>query len=495
MQFQFPKKMLKCLGSAVEEIKDLEVTQELRLTEGMPDIGRVIAVWGQVMVRSKQWMDDEIGLTGGVKIWVLYAPEEDAVPRVTEGWIPFQMKWDVRCGGREGPVRMMPLLRYADARSTSARKIMLRAGIGVLAQGMYRMETEISVPDELPEQVQVLKRSYPVRLPREAGEKTFHTELDLDWDPGKNMISYAVTPIIGEARVIGDKVAFKGNAMVHLVICTEEGKIQKQICELPYSQLIDLEESYGADAKADVSIAVTDLEADRLEDDKIRIKCTMVGQYLVDDRQVLELAEDAYCPGRSLEYETAVPELPVVVETRIEDVKTERQWNGHMGSVADIQFLPDHPKLHQGPDRENLELSGTFQILHYRNDGSLQSSNVRWEENMQIPMDEKCRLHAFTRPTCNLQISSGVDGTTICGNLQLQIRTRLDQGVSMITSLELGQPDGEDLNRPSLILRKAGDDSLWMIAKSCGTTVDAIRNANGGIERSAPEQMLLIPMI
>ena len=64
---------------------------------------------------------DEIGLSGGVKMWVLYAPEEESSLKVTEGWIPFQMKWDLEDGQREGELRVQSLLRFLDARVVSAR--------------------------------------------------------------------------------------------------------------------------------------------------------------------------------------------------------------------------------------------------------------------------------------------------------------------------------------------------------------------------------------
>ena len=48
----------------------LEQTQEFKLPESMPDIGRVIAAWGQAVLRGKEWRDDHIGLTGGVMVWV-----------------------------------------------------------------------------------------------------------------------------------------------------------------------------------------------------------------------------------------------------------------------------------------------------------------------------------------------------------------------------------------------------------------------------------------
>ena len=52
----------------------------------------------------------------------------------------------------------------------------------------------------------------------------------------------------------------------------------------------------------------------------------------------------------------------------------------------------------------------------------------------------------------------------------------------------------KDPNRPSLILRRAGDQCLWDIAKAAGSTMEAIRKANGLSGEPAPEQMLLIPV-
>ena len=69
-----------------------EETQEVRLPESMPDIGRVIAAWGQPVLRGKQWRSGHIGLNGGVMVWVLYAPEDGSEPRRLESWIPFDAR-------------------------------------------------------------------------------------------------------------------------------------------------------------------------------------------------------------------------------------------------------------------------------------------------------------------------------------------------------------------------------------------------------------------
>lgn len=64
----------------------------------------------------------------------------------------------------------------------------------------------------------------------------------------------------------------------------------------------------------------------------------------------------------------------------------------------------------------------------------------------------------------------------------------------MVTGLELGEQRRLDPNRPSLILRRIGEDRLWDIAKASNSTVEAIRKANGLQEEPAPNQMLLIPV-
>ena len=87
------------------------------------------------------------------------------------------------------------------------------------------------------------------------------------------------------------------------------------------------------------------------------------------------------------------------------------------------------------------------------------------------------------------------DGSvTVKGEVPLEMTSESSRGFSMITGVELGEEKEPDANRPSLILRRAGDGRLWDIAKESGSTMDAIRKANGLQEEPAAGQMLLIPV-
>ena len=76
MELQFQKSQCRCLGRAVREVKNTELTQEVRLSDGMPDIGRVLGAWGQAVLRSKEWRAGQVSASGGVMTRILYAPED-----------------------------------------------------------------------------------------------------------------------------------------------------------------------------------------------------------------------------------------------------------------------------------------------------------------------------------------------------------------------------------------------------------------------------------
>ena len=66
------KQYIQYLSAPVQEVQDMEQTQELRISDGMPDIGRVLAAWGQALLWGKQWESDAVNLNTGVMAWVLY---------------------------------------------------------------------------------------------------------------------------------------------------------------------------------------------------------------------------------------------------------------------------------------------------------------------------------------------------------------------------------------------------------------------------------------
>ena len=498
MQLQFQKFPLTFLRTAVREIQNQEQTQEVKLSDALPDIGRVLCAWGQVILRSKEWRSGTMACSGGMMVWVLYAPEDGTDARCVESWLPFQMNWDLGSETGEGNICVRLLPRFVDARSVSARKLMIRCGIAALGEAMVGEETDVSIPGEVPEDVQLLTAAYPVRLNREAGEKAFVLDEDLSMPAARptpaKLISYTLQPEITEKRVSANRVAFRGNGNLHVVYRCDQGRLHSWDFPLPFSQLGDLQKPYGNDAQAEVTMAVTNLELDLEETGNMRLKCGLLGQYRVNDRQMLETVADAYSPMRRVIPKLESLELPAILETRQERISAEQTLPQDGERMVDVQYLPDFPRQRRWDEEKEWELPGQFQALWYGEDGSLQSGTARWDGQFQMRSGENAQVDADIFPDGTPQGTVGNGKITLRADSVLNLNTLSRQGIPMVTGLEVEPEQEADPARPSLILRRAGGDPLWEIAKSTGSTMDAIRTANSLEAEPAAGQLLLIPV-
>lgn len=495
MELEFEKEKVSYLGDAVREIQNVEVTQELKLPDGLPDVGRILAYWGQEILRGKEWRMDSILLTGGVMVWVLYAPEEGGSAQILNTWIPFQMKWDLPENTQEGRIRTKCLTRFVDARSVSPQRVMVRCGVGALAEALVPAEAEISRPGEVPEGVELLRSKYPIVLPREAGEKAFFLEEELTPVGAEKILYYTLTPEIQEQKVMGNKIAFRGNGNLHVLYTGEDGEVSSQDFLLPFSQFAELEGSYGSDAQANIIPAVTELELELDDEGKLRLKAGLLGQYVVEEPSVLETVEDAYSIGRDLNMERIEANLPATAESRNENIFGEQTVPAQDGREVDTRILPDFPRQRRMENGMNLIFPGSFQTLYYGEDGTIQSAGGRFETERNLRSDEAARVTAFPEKPGEPQISFGNGAMSFRAEIPVHIATETGRGIPMVMGLELGEEQARDPDRPSIILRRSDGTRLWDIAKKAGSTVEAIRKANSLEGEPAPGQMLLIPVI
>ena len=496
MELQFQKREADCLRPVIRETKQTELTQELRLSDGMPDAGRILGAWGQPMIRSKQWSGDQITVSGGVLAWVVYAPEDGSECRSVDLWVPFQMRWDIPSGEPDGVIRVHPILRFVDGRTVSARKFMVRMGVSVHTEALCPMTYGFYETGELPENVHVLRRTYPLRLAKVSGEKIFTMDEEFalpDHLAPAKLLRYTVHPEIAEKKLMGDRVIFRGNLNLNLLYRDEGGEILSWEEELPFSQFDQLDEAVSGDGAVNMDIMVTGLELD-LQDRRLHLKCSLAAQYLVEEETVLELVQDAYGTDREVKlWEDAVT-LPVILEQRIDAVSAEQVIPGKKGQILDATFAVDFPKYHSGVGEGEQCFSGVFQVLCRSEDESVQSAAVRWESQRSLPMGEGCVVDASVIGIGKMKAMESGEGISLTVPLQIQTRTTVAQELKMITGMELGPVQEPDPNRPSLILCRPGRENLWSLAKRCGSTVGAIQRVNNLDDDYPDHRILLIPI-
>lgn len=497
MEIQFEKRGIPCLHRVLREYQMQEQTLEVRLPEGMPDIGQVLCCWGQVILRSKEWRGDSVGVSGGVMARVLYIPEGGGAPQSIDGWLPFQMKWSIPQSPHDGSLIALPMLRSADARSLSARKLMLRTNVGVLLQGWISGVGDVYTPGDIPGDVQLLKESRCVCVPKEAGEKAFQLEETLEMGTGEpkleKLMRCSLQPEITEKKLMGDKIVFRGIALVHILYRAEDGNLYSRDFDVPYSQYGELDGEYLPESHIQLTPVVTNLELEPMEDGTLHLKAGLTGQYLICQDQTLELVTDAYSHCRELSTLSQSLQLPTMLEMTQERIRATVDTGVDMQRCADACFMPEHPRTVQEDQRAEGELTGVFQTLFYDPEGQLDSALTRWETLWQKETLPHSNVEFKVLPTGMPQVSP--TDSAAQADLILEAVTMPEEALSMVTGLELGQEAEPDPKRPALVLQRPEGRSLWELAKATGSTVEAILRANGLEAEPADDRFLLIPVL
>ena len=497
MELQFEKREIPCLVKAVNKVQNLELTQEVRLPEDQSEAGRILGCRGQVLIRSKEWNRDTLTVSGGIMVWVMYEPGTDGDIQTVETWIPFKQDWDIPSNCPEGSARVTPRLRYADARQTGAGKLLIRAGIGILAECLSERRTSVFSPRETSADLELLKNHWPLQLMKESGEKVFSVEEELQLPqtlPGlQRLLTVSMEPVVTDQKVLGNRIVFRGNCNLSILYAGEDGRMHSHCFELPFSQYDDLQNAHSENARADICMAVTRLEAERNEEGNIVLKAGITGQYLVSDQQLVETLEDAYSLKRELEITRGEAELPCILDVSREVIFEEITFQKQPGDLVDAMVMADFPRHQRRGDTMELEQTGMAQILYYDSEGHIQSDTQKWESSCSIPADASAVLEVLPGMT-QIHFNPGANDSAQV-RVAMQLVTMSGKGIPQVTGLTLGEQKKIAADRPSLILRRAGEESLWNIARQSGSTVDAIRLANSLEADPVPGRMLLIPVM
>ncbi len=498
MEVKFSNEKVNCLRPVLTQVQTQEQTQEVRLPDALPDIGKILGCWGQVLIRGKEWRSTAMSCNGGVMAWVLYAPEDGSTPRVLDVWMPFQTRWDLPEPAEHGTITVNPRLTNLDGRSISARKMILRAETEILAQAMESGQIDVSKVQEIPKDVELLTRTYPVELPVEAGEKQVLIEENIPL-PGEQpkihkLICYAFSPAVTEQKVMTNRLVFRGQGELWAMYMTEDGTIHTWSGEIPFSQYTDLDREHGQEASANVIPLLTAVEMDVTEDMHLQLRVGIAGQYTVFDRKMLDVIEDAYSPDREVTVEREELKLPSRLDERMLEIPVEGKFVGDVSRMICCNALSHQPQIYMGDNGEELQLKGQYQLLWNDSEGKLQGDTTDFSGNIPFStaIENRTELWLGNAPQAEMQLTG--EGEALRTRYPVNVQVYSSEIIPMVTALRLGEQREKDPNRPSIILRRAGEEGIWALAKATGSTVSAIREANRLDCEPEQGQMLLIPV-
>lgn len=497
MEYKLEASEISCLTSVVSQQKQQEQTQEVKLTEGMPDVGRILGCWGQPLIRGKDWRSDSIGLNGGVMAWVLYAAEDGTGARTLTCWIPFQTRYDIPNTQADGSITATVQISSMDARISSARRIMVRCCLQLGVNGAVRSRQTVYSADNIPREIQLRQEIYPLQLTMEAGEREIaideQIQLPGNYPSPETIVRFSLQPKVSETKLMGSRLILRGLCSLRMVYMSEDGEVCSWDAELPVAQYSDLSGEYGSSAQCRCVPTVTGAELDRGEDGRYRLKASLAMQYEIIDRVMVSVTEDAYCPGSNVEVHTEPLCLPALLDMRTDAVELEQVIHADARQVVDCCVYTTAQAIHATEDGLSTQLRSDTQVLYLDEHGQLQGGSVRTETEWALPSEPENKAEMLLIPGIP-NVVVGEDIRVHC-DLSVQSAVYANACPEMVRSLTVTEKPSPQQPQPALILKRSAGRRLWDIAKETGSTVEAICKANKLEQEPLDDRMLLIPVL
>ena len=487
MEIQFEQKPVRYLCRTAWGEKTVEETAEIKLPaqEAQPQL---LGAWGQSCLMEKHWSDGAVSVSGGVNVWSLLQGA-DGVYSVP-GWIPYKESWDLHDTQHDGRVVICAQLKSVDARMTGAGKLIITAQISLYLQALEPCTVNRYVAEQLPEDIYVQKKTVVANVPVEVGEKRAAVEQSFTPEEAVRQVLYHRTePELVECKVLGDKLVFRGEVRLESLCCGETGDVFLVKETVPVSQYVQLDGEYGSDCMADVIPVVLTAEAEKKDNGQIEFRADVLWQYVLHSTLELEGITDAYSNRRAVETEEVQLCVPTLKMCEAVSQETACAFSSENGTVIDQCVMAGCAEWDERSG--NLRQTGSVRTLFRDGEGQLKSALLPFE--METPAQQLADGYGVTAWQKHPKAAwSPQDG--ICISAQCGVYCMEDGCLPCCKSLTAADAFGERSKHPSLILRRAGEEDLWQLAKACGSSEAAIRSANGFDGAVEKGRMLLIPV-
>ena len=501
MELELEQTLVRGCACVAESTLFPEETLEMIVPDACPDIGRILDTQAWVELGSHTAGEGRMELSGTVRAAVLYLPEGEEGPRKLEASIPFH------CGGDSPRVTtsctltVQPRVEQAETRMLNPRKVLLRTALALDVQGWLPQEEHwssgvIGEGGETVEQLQEPCRTYGAVW---VGEKPFSFEDEVALPgtrPVMELLRYRLTPRCGEAKVIGSKLLFKGEAELSLLCREEEGSVRECRFQLPFSQILETGEAgEECDCSVEVLPVSVSCELDG-EGRNVQVVLELLAQAVLREERSFSLLTDLYSTAWALEADPRPCTLEHRVDSsiRTQTVREVLECPVLPAEVVDARAYVGRTTQSREGSRLTLTAPVEVTVLFRDEDGALDVAVGHWEVPCTIEAEEavNCRCHCrCPEPVGAAATASGVEVRFPVEFQCLLTRREERMGVSA-ARLDTETPRDSG---PSIVLRlPQRGERLWDIAKCYGTTASEICQANHLEEGTLPDgQILLIP--
>lgn len=503
MELDLRTETLRCWETVCRMTLEQEATTEAIVPDACPDVWQVLDGEGRLFLQRKEAQEGKAECAGLIRTSILYQPEGGEGVRSLEVTAPFSISPEVPRLTRQCALYVQARVLSVDVHLLNPRKVLVRVGYALEITGYAPAALALAAGAEEPEQWGLRQRmeNRSTLSAVAVQEKTFTYSDVLVLPSGKpeaeELMRTRADCVCAEAKVIGNKLVFKGEVTVQTLCRDREGGLFSSEFHLPYSQIMDAgEESEEGLCQLHLSLSEIHCTLNQEDGRSIQAELEMQAQAVIRKEQTCTLLRDLY--STSYEVETQEKEIALShLSGQGEEQETLREVLEAGGELTDLYDI----QVRLGRTSQSWE--GQERIL--RQEAEI-AALYRSAEGMGCLHRTVTVSHRLTGQeagdclfTCQLlrdpNGSVTGKGVEVAADLSFRWMTVEGETVTAIQTVNAGEKrtDGEDTPSVSLRTVKPGE-TLWDVAKSCAAGDREILEASGlTSEELYPGQMLLIP--
>ena len=503
MELELKKECLDTYELGEPQTLTQEETAETIVPDYCPDIARIISAEGVVCLHGGTEQD---GVTGTVRVTVLYTPENESGVRALEFAMPFSAQGEGLAGCAHVVVETE--IELLESRMLNPRKIFTRCKLVTHLAGCRKVCLTISSDAETDPALLVEKRccGQTVSLLRQVAEKdlTFSEtmSLSLGREGAAELLHCRANGIVTETKAIGNKLIFKGVFLVSALYHTIGGQLASASAELPFSQIMETDSTEeNTQVSMRLRITGTDIQIDGSDDEGRQLSVTVYYHTMAFLRETREvtLLTDLYSTAYETRYEPSQLDLCSLYEsvTRRQTVREVLEIGVVAESILSLHVTCGAVSVSREGGAAVLRTGAVIRALYLDEGGVPLVAERSVDVKCQLELPEECQITA--RAVCTEEVSGslGTRGIEVRFPVDFQVEAASRVKRVCISGAKLDRESPKDLTgTPSLVLRCLGkQESPWDLAKSCNTTIDAILAANQleGEGELPRDTLLLIP--
>lgn len=504
MELELKKQHFDTYETVAQLTLTQEETAETIVPDYCPDIARIIATKGTVCVHSRELREGRGSVSGTVRVTVLYVPEGEGGIRTLNFSLPFTAESEGRSLTECACFTAAAEAETLDTRMLNPRKVFTHCRLNLHLTGYRRTKLAVCSDAEASPELGVEKRQekQAAVLLTQITERdfTFSEELHLPSNrPGAaEILSSHISGTVTESRIVGSKLIFKGNFAVSLLYRTAEQSYGFQLCELPFSQIMETE-GVGEGAVAHVQLQLTgsDIQIDGGDPEGRDLAVTLYVRAvaLLREQQELTLLQDLYSTNHDLSYDAEPMTFTALYDTqnRRQAVREVLEIGVEAESILSVEAVCGPVSV----SGEGLRSFVTIRALYLDEGGAPLLTERTVEVACPVELSPERQLRA--RAVCAGEIQSALTdrGIEVRFAVDFHVEESCQSKRPSISAVRIDTDSArESAGAPSLVLRHFdADGSFWELAKRYNTTISAILSANQlESEGDVPaEKLLLIP--